>query len=209
MPLRPRSTSTSGPFLKKEKEKTRLHLPQTILKSHRGPARVAAVWNKCWFRCMQPYRANLEARSLEFKLANDFLKRLSWIQFLSFSVADLSFPSFLFTYFCLFLLLAYHPLALSLSLFLISLFDSFSPPSPSALSIPFHLSLLLLSCFPSAHLESWTNKQAAGGLCFLSIIQASQTTVRMFAKHKKYISPRHRKEKKGEICFMAWLQPST
>ena len=98
---------------------------------------------------------------------------------------------------------------LSLSLFL-SLssppFYSSSPPSPSALSVPFHLSLAI----PSAYSKSRTNKQAAGGSSLLSIIQASQTTASMFAKHMKCISlycrEREReREREKKYVLPSWL----
>ena len=72
----------------------------------------------------------------------------------------------------------------SFCLFLLLLF--IHPP----LHLPLHSRshFISLSCDPSAYSKSRTNKQAAGGSSLLSIIQASQTTASMFAKHMKSIS---------------------
>ena len=75
-------------------------------------------------------------------------------------------------------------------------FHSSSPLSPFAFSISFHLSRS--SCVCSAYSKSCTNKQAAGGSRLLSIIQASQATARMFAKHMKCISQHRTQTERGE-----------
>lgn len=88
--------------------------------------------------------------------------------------------------------------SLSSSLFIL-------PPLHLHLPLHSHFISLFLSFSLSAYSKSWTNKQAVGGLRLLSIIQDSQTTARMFAKHMKCIS-RHRKRK--GICFtiMTWTR---
>lgn len=86
----------------------------------------------------------------------------------------------------------------------------FCPSTPSFLHLfyPLSLSASFFSCFispsrsfgvPSAYSKSWANKQAAGGSRLLSIIQASQTTARMFARHMKCISQHHRERKKEYV----------
>lgn len=78
-----------------------------------------------------------------------------------------------------------------------------------SLRLLFHLSLSLGSFgVPSAYSKSRANKQAAGGSRLLSIIQASQTTARMFARHMKYISQHHR-ERKKEYVLPSWLGLNT
>lgn len=115
---------------------------------------------------------------------------------------------------CFIFFLPFSAFCLSCSVF--SFFSSFLlfifPLSPSALSASFHLSPLLRSFFfsffffssvPSAYSKSWTNKQAAGGSRLLSIIQASQTTARMFAKHMKCIFQHRTRRERGKknLCF--------
>lgn len=79
----------------------------------------------------------------------------------------------------------------------------------AALSVSFHLSLSLGSFgVPSAYSKSRANKQAAGGSRLLSIIQASQTTARMFARHIKCIS-QHHSERKKEYVLPSWLGLNT
>lgn len=78
-----------------------------------------------------------------------------------------------------------------------------------SLRLLFHLSLSLRSFgVPSAYSKSRANKQAAGGSRLLSIIQASQTTARMFARHMKCIS-QHHSERKKEYVLPSWLGLNT
>lgn len=80
-------------------------------------------------------------------------------------------------------------------------------PPPSRF-IPPLVRSAVASPFPSlCTRQSWTNKQAAGGSCLLSIIQARQTTVGMFAKHKKIHLPlRQSGEEKKRNLVVAQIQ---
>lgn len=118
-----------------------------------------------------------------------------WLLLLSHSVHPPSAPFFIIRPF---LLLVSLPLS-------VSFFSSFLFILPS-ISLCTLCPISSLSCDPSAYSKSRTNKQAAGGSSLLSIIQASQTTASMFAKHMKCISLCCRERERKEICFtiMAW-----
>lgn len=118
-----------------------------------------------------------------------------WLLLLSHSVHPPSAPFFIIRPF---LLLVSLPLS-------VSFFSSFLFILPS-ISLCTLGPISSLSCDPSAYSKSRTNKQAAGGSSLLSIIQASQTTASMFAKHMKCISLYCReREREKKYVLPSWL----
>lgn len=124
-------------------------------------------------------------------------------------------------YFCLVWLLSPCTVSSSSSvshLDFLSFFNSPSLPSPSALSIPFHLSVSLplsfsltpSSCIPSAYSKSWTNKQAAGWLAS-PIYNSSQSNYSedVCQTHEVHLSASQtetERKKRISCTIMAWTQ---
>lgn len=142
---------------------------------------------------------------------NDVPHKLSWIRFLSFSVAVLFRPSFLclsvafhLSAFSAFCLPCSHSLSLFLSISLSStLFYSSSPPSPS---VPFHLSLSFL--LRSLCLLKVSNKQTSSGWLASPIYNSSQSNYSedVCQTHEVHLSAsQRRREREEEYVLPSWL----